>query len=366
MKKAFKITAAVLAGFLATIFLIVAGYVAYISIQYYRIEDNQNIEIINNKSGKVSLNTSLKVSTYNIGFGAYSKDFSFFMDSGETLDGKIINGTGSKAKNKAEVIKNTTGAVNTILEQDVDFALFQEVDTSAHRSHFYNQYEHIQNKFENFSTSFSSNFHSAFLFYPLTDPHGKVDAGIVTLSKYAISSATRRSFPIDESFPTKFFDLDRCLQVTRLPIENSDKELVLINLHMSAYDEGGLIRAKQVKLLNEILKTEKDNGNYVVAGGDFNHDIANSKTLFETNRKKAEWVYTLENSDLTSGYRFVANTNTSTCRSSDGPYVKGESYEVVIDGFICSDNVETISVSNIDTGYEYSDHNPVVLNFKLV
>jgi len=366
MKKALKITAISLAILLGIIILIVAGYVIYISAQYYRIEDFQTIEINNNQSSKVALGEELTIATYNIGFGAYSKDFSFFMDSGETLDGKVLNGTGSRAKNKEEVIKNTTGAVSTIVNQNVDFALFQEVDTSAHRSYFYNQYKHIQDNFQNYSSSLSLNFHSAYLFYPLTNPHGKVDAGIATLSKYKITSATRRSFPIDESFPTKFFDLDRCLQVTRLPIENSDKELVLINLHMSAYDEGGQIRAKQVELLNEILLEEKNNGNYVVVGGDFNHDIANSKSLFETNRKKADWVYTLENSDLTEGYRFVANTNTSTCRSTDGPYIKGESYEVVIDGFICSDNIETISISNIDTDYEYSDHNPAILDFKLV
>lgn len=366
MKKVLKFTAIALAILLLSIVLIVGGYVAYISIQYYRIEDNQNIEISNNKTPKVSIGKSLKIATYNIGFGAYDQDFSFFMDSGETLDGKILNGTGSRADSEYAVLKNTAGAVSKISELNVDFAFFQEVDVFAHRSYFYNQYDYIQQTFQNFSSSISKNFHSAYLFYPLSNPHGKVDAGIVTLSKYNISSATRKSLPIDESFPTKFFDLDRCLQITRLPIENSDKELVLINLHMSAYDEGGLIRTKQVELLNEILEEEKNKGNYVVAGGDFNHDIANSKTLFPTSRKTAEWVYTLENSDLTEGYRFVANTNTSTCRSTDSYYVKGENYEVVIDGFICSSNVETISILNIDTAYEFSDHNPVYLNFRLI
>lgn len=366
MKKAIKVIAISLAVLLLAIILIVGGYVIYISAQYYRIEDNQTIEIVNNNSDKVSLNSNLRISTYNIGFGAYSPDFSFFMDSGETLDGKLLQGTGSKAKNRDEVLKNTVGAVSTIVDKNVDFAFFQEVDVQANRSHFYNQYKHIQDNFPGYSSSISMNFHSAYLFYPLTDPHGKVDAGIVTMSKYNISSATRRSFPIDESFPTKFFDLDRCLQITRLPITDSEKELVLINLHMSAYDEGGLIRQKQVALLNQILEAEKEQGNYVVVGGDFNHDIANSKSLFETNRKKAEWVYTLENSDLTSGYRFVASTTTSTCRSTDGPYIKGESYEVVIDGFICSDNIEVLSVSNINTNYEFSDHNPAILDFKLV
>lgn len=288
------------------------------------------------------------------------------MDWGETKDGEILQGTGSKAKDKNTVIINTTKAVNTIFDQNVNFALFQEVDTNATRSHGYNQYEHIQSKFRNYSSSFSSNFHSAFLFYPIFDPHGKTDAGIATISKYAISSATRRSLPIDESFPTKFFDLDRCIQITRLPINNSDKELIIINVHLSAYDEGGLIRQKQLQLLNYVFTRESQLGNYVIAGGDFNHDIANSNCLWETNRKQPEWVYTLDNTNLANGYRFVSATNAPTCRSTDAKYVKNESYTVVIDGFICSSNVEDISITNIDTDFAYSDHNPSIMTFKLV
>ena len=40
---------------------------------------------------------------------------------------------------------------------------------------------------------------------------------------------------------------------------------------MSAYDKGGTIRAKQLEMLNAVLKEERDKGNYIVAGGDFNH-----------------------------------------------------------------------------------------------
>ncbi|MGN0960658.1 MAG: endonuclease/exonuclease/phosphatase family protein [Christensenellales bacterium] len=368
MKKKLKwwqIVCSIVAGILALLVLVVGSYVIYISAQFYRIEDNQNIEINSNKEIYVSLGTELKISTYNIGFGAYSQDFSFFMDSGETLDGKQLYGTGSVAKDKQTVVDNTTGSINTISSQNVDFAFFQEVDVKATRSYGYNQYQHIQNSFDSFSSSISMNFHSAFLFYPILNPHGKTDAGIVTLSKYNITSATRRSLPIDESFPTKFFDLDRCIQVTRLPINDSEKELVLINVHLSAYDEGGLVRKQQLEVLNGILETERNLGNYVIAGGDFNHDIASSINLWETNRKQPEWVYQLDNTNLTSGYRFVASTNAPTCRSTDGPYIKGESYLVVIDGFICSSNVETISITNIDTDFQYSDHNPAVLTFKL-
>ena len=41
-------------------------------------------------------------------------------------------------------------------------------------------------------------------------------------------------------------------------------------------------------------------------------------------------------------------------------------YINVLDGFIVSDNVRVNSVRNIDTGFAYSDHNPVRMEFVLI
>ena len=54
-----------------------------------------------------------------------------------------------------------------------------------------------------------------------------------------------------------------------MPLEGTDKELVLINFHLEAYDSGeGKIA--QSKMLAEKLESEYQQGNYVIAGGDFN------------------------------------------------------------------------------------------------
>ena len=60
--------------------------------------------------------------------------------------------------------------------------------------------------------------------------------------------------------------------VNRVKTTNN-KELVLINLHMSAYDKGGEFRQKQLNMLEEVLQDEYKKGNYVIAGGDWNHVI---------------------------------------------------------------------------------------------
>ena len=55
----------------------------------------------------------------------------------------------------------------------------------------------------------------------------------------------------------------------------------------------------------------------------------------------------------------------NSARNADMEYVSGETYTVTLDGFIISDNVECLSYENINTGYSYSDHDPVYLEFKL-
>lgn len=365
-KKIFKITLFTLLSFLLAAILIVGGYIIYLSIQYYRIDDNHTLSVVNNSETNVSLNTNYTITTYNIGFGAYTQDFSFFMDSGEMLDGTKVKGTGSTAKDKETVLTNTNGAISTVSGINADFMFFQEVDTKSTRSYKVNQYEMLMEEFSLYGTTFAENFHSGFLFYPLTDPIGASYSGIATFSKYNITESVRRSFPIDNGFFAKFFDLDRCFSVNRVAIDGSDKELVLINLHMSAYDEGGLIRAEQLKLLNTVLKIEKDKGNYVIAGGDFNHDIANSDGQFATTQKRPEWVYSMDITQIEQGYQFATSLNAPTCRSTDMAYTSGVNYTVVIDGYIVSNNIEIVEVENIDANFMYSDHNPVRCEFKLI
>lgn len=368
-KKITKIVAFTILGIIAALLVIVLGYVLYLSSHYYRIKDNTSLEINNNMQSLVSVGNTYQISTYNIGFGAYSKDFSFFMDSGEMKDGTKVSGTGSTAKNKETVITNTNGVVSVSKTLNSDFYLFQEVDTKGTRSHNVNQLE-LLSQIGNYGYNYAVNFHSAFLMYPFNDPHGANTAGVATFSKFKIENSVRRSYPIDESFPNKFFDLDRCFSVNYLNLDNSSKQLVIINSHMSAYDEGGKVRAKQLELLNKVLVEESEKGNYVICGGDFNHDIANSVNYFKTEQKRPAWVFELSNSDLPNGFKFVASTDAATCRSTDMPYRNNVNYTVTLDGFIVSDNILVNSITNLVNGanidFEYSDHNPATMSFTLI
>ena len=361
-----KITAIVLCSIFAFFILMVLGYVIYVVAQYNRIADNLDIATTANQDRELRAGVEYSIVTYNIGFGAYTHDFDFFLDSGKMKNGKKVSGSGSKAKDKETVLTNTNGAIKSVADDgDYDFLMFQEVDTDSTRSHHVNQYHMLAEAFgKDRGSAFAVNFHSAYLLYPFHDPHGQSNAGIATFSKYNIESNVRRQYPLDTGF-AKFFDLDRCFMVSRLPVQNG-KYLTLINSHMSAYDEGGKIREEQLALLNHVLEEEKKAGNYVIVGGDFNHDIVNSLNKFPTEQEVPEWVFQLQDSDLAEGYSFAAADEVATCRSTDMPYVKGKNYTVVLDGFIVSDNIKVNGKRNIDTDFVYSDHNPATMEFVLL
>ena len=380
-------------GILGAVILAAGCYAGYVLLSYNRIG---NVELgVDRKSGlaQVEVGESYKALTYNIGFGAYSQDFTFFLDTGyEKGTDKPTCGYYSTAKSKNEVMVNVGGAINTALSSDADFVFFQEVDTNSTRSYHINQDKKIQEAYPQYDHVHAKNFHSAFLPYPLYDMHGSVQAGLTTVSKYQIQSAYRKQYTISNSL-SKLFDLDRCFSASQVKVDNG-KYLWIINSHMSAYDKGGEIRAKQVKELNDFLRDRKADGDYVILGGDFNHDLltynpAYSYTLenghraFDMTSKTPDWVsYYFEykgekgKSPLSeiSGYSMIASDNYPTCRNNDIEWDPNKTFVCCIDGFIVSDNIQVISHKNIQTkngnkgldGFAYADHDPAFIEFKLI
>ncbi len=375
-KKIVKITAITLAVLLGLLILIVAGYVIYVAAQYYRIEDNAALTVNGTAETRVETGRDYTVVSYNLGFGAYSPEYSFFMDTGEMEDGTKTSGIYAKGMNKEDVNKNVKGQIDTLKSLSADFCFLQEVDEKADRSYHVNMRDEICKALSGYASTYACNFHTANLIYPFNDPIGMSESGILTLSRYKVDSAVRRSFPVTDNFIDKLFDLDRCFSVHRLPISGSDKTLVMINLHMSAYDKGGTIRAKQLEMLNGVLSAEYAAGNYVVAGGDFNHCLiadgfaSDEEALnhYESEQKVPDWVKgsVLHGDELADGFKIMASAaGAATCRGADIPYEKGVNYETVIDGFIVSDNIEVTEEGTLDAAYAYSDHNPVKMTFRL-
>lgn len=385
MKKYIKTTIIVVVSLIAFLLVGVLGYGAYILISYNRIGD-QTLEVIHNSTLEtININEEYSCITYNLGFGAYSQDFTFFMDTGYDKNNQKTQGYYGKAKSKEEVLFNINGAIDSVLTADVDFIFFQEVDTNSTRSYHVNEYEMITKKFLNYDHSFAINFHSAYLPYPLYDMHGKSNSGIATFSKYSIQEAYRKEYTIAKDL-SKLFDLDRCFSYSIVKVENG-KNLYLVNSHMSAYDEGGKIRQKQLDELNAFLTMCAQNQDYVIVGGDFNHDLLTYNPQFNYDKinnrafnmtlKSPDWISFFfdenQKSPLVDNYQVIAADNWPSCRNNDIEWDEEETFVCCVDGFIVSDNIEVLVNKNIKTGlgnkniagFAFSDHEPAYLSFKL-
>ncbi len=345
---------------LSMIFIIVGIYVAYVFLTYERIEDNLVLEVEGDADETATAGKEYTIVSYNIGFGAYTADYTFFMDGGKE----------SRARSKDSVIGCVDGSAQTALSFKPDFAIFQEVDTDSTRSFHVNEVEQIIDLFGEagkYDSVFALNYHSAYLMYPVLEPHGASNAGLLTLSNVDISSGLRRSFPIAKGIK-KILDLDRCYSISRIPADNG-KELILINVHTSAYGTDASQGNAQMEMLFEDMKKEYDKGNYVICGGDFNHDFTgNSKEYFNPGfTDDYAWCQPFPDSDLPEGFTRCmdyADELIPSARNADIPYSE-DSFVVILDGFVISDNIECDHVQIIDTGFKYSDHNPVVMKFRL-
>ncbi len=385
MKKGLKVTLITIATVIGLIIVLAGGYVGYIFLSYSRIGTVDLSVNSNSELETMAVGTEYSCTTYNIGFGAYSQDYTFFMDTGYDDQGNETCGKYGKAFSKDRVLENTNGAIAAIEAVNPDFMLFQEVDTKSTRSFKVNQNEMITKKFNTFDNIHCVNFHSAFLPYPLTDMHGSVNAGLTSLSKFKIDSAKRYEYTVSDSF-SKLFDLDRCFAVTVIKVSNG-KLLYLVNSHMSAYDKGGTIREKQMKELNDFLTSCGDN--YVIVGGDFNHDLLtynpdfsytseNGHRPYNMTKKAPDWVAYMFNeegkSPIAEGFKICAADNNPTCRNNDIEWDPDKTFVCTVDGFIVSSNVNVIGVEAIQTkqgakkidGFAFSDHEPVKLSFELV
>ena len=106
--------------------------------------------------------------------------------------------------------------------------------------------------------------------YPLPNVTGRVNSGIQTITAdLKVRSAEQIALPTAFKWPLRICQPKRCLLVTRIPLEESGRELVLINLHMDPWEDGDG-KNEQTQFLAGFMQAEYELGNYVIAGGDFN------------------------------------------------------------------------------------------------
>jgi endonuclease/exonuclease/phosphatase family metal-dependent hydrolase len=345
----------VLGVLLLAVVVVAVGMLVWLTVAEYRPADVETLSVsAGARHDTAQTGQMYKIVTLNVGYGGLGRDEDFFMDGG----------TGVNPKSEDEVEENLSGLLSALSLQDADLCFLQETDIDSRRSFHINESEYFSRGLS-MGVTFAYNFHCPFIPYPWP-PIGKVESGITTLSNLAVPEATRVSLPVPFSWPVRLANLKRCLLVERLPIADSDKTLVLINLHLEAYSssEG---RQAQMDQLYELMETELAAGNYVVAGGDFNQDFPGMLEKYPL-PENPYWVPgQLDENLLPEGFSFAFDGSVPTCRALDKAY-NGDRDDLtayVIDGFIVSENVKINNVETVDLNFRNTDHQPVAMEFTL-
>ena len=354
---------------IGAVVLFAVGFILWLTITEYKPSDYEGMMVMHavGSDGEEStlpaapLDTEITLMTWNFGYGALGDNADFFMDGG----------SGVYTADRDRVNENLEGMFGVIAKVMPDIMLVQEIDVDSSRSYGIDETKRLKDLLNGLSetgyqSAFAYNFRVSYVPYPIP-PIGRVYSGIQMLSRYRITSAERVKLPCPFSWPVRVANLKRCLTIQRMPIEGSDKELVVINLHLEAYDSGeGKI--EQTKLLREVFDAEVEKGNYVIAGGDFNQTFSNIDTSNYPIDPDKWQCGKIDVEEFGSNYMFVADNRVPTCRSLDTVYAgadKATFQYYVIDGYIVSSNVEVISCETLSYDFVCSDHNPVTMTVKL-
>lgn len=329
---------------LGVLVLAAGGLVGYLTLTEYRPDDIEQLEVTQAaRSDNVRVGERLDVLSFNTGYCGLGRDQDFFMDGGTMV----------RPESEQIVRDNMNGILSELARQDADIYLLQEVDFDSYRSYYVNQADTYRHGLS-LNMAVAYNYKCDFVPFPWP-PLGKVESGLVTFTDLNVTQATR------ESLPVRVANLKRCLLLERVPVEGTEKELVIINLHLEAYDDGEGKRA-QTEQLMQIIAAEYRNGNYVIAGGDFNQTFEGADT-FPVLDESTWQPGKLYNSELPAGFSYVFDASKPTCRLLDKPYDgdRENAQLYVIDGFIVSDNLKVNLIQTVDLNFQYSDHNPVLL-----
>ena len=312
---------------------------------------------------EVFTDSTLSLMIWNIGYTGLGEEVAFFYDQGKFFH----SGDAPVTIDKDQVEKNKAGMLSTLEQNPVDIYFLQEVDKNSKRSYYDNTFQSVSELLEGYSAHFGLNYAVKRVPIPIMEPfnvYGKVESGIATYSRYQTRDAERLQLPGTFSWPDRIFQLDRCLLVQRM--DYKDKEIVLINLHNSAYDKGGLIKAQQMAFLKDYILEEYTMGNYVVVGGDWNQcppDFVYD-SLYEGDHEFFQ--ANIKEDFMDASWTWAYDGTVSTNRKNYQAYVDGENFETLIDFYLLSPNIEVERVKGIDLSFRYSDHQPVVLDLRFL
>jgi endonuclease/exonuclease/phosphatase family metal-dependent hydrolase len=324
------------------------GVLIYASLTEFKPEPVTGIPLEPQNNNPIPAQRELNLLTWNIGYAGLGKEMDFFYEGG-----RQVRASETQTKKYLDGIKNFIRSIDS-----ADFLLLQEVDFKSKRSYGINEEIELMNVLSGFTATSVLNYDVNYVPIPFLNPMGKVKSGLLSMGKFSPMESTRISTPGTYSWPKRLFMLKRCLLQTSYKTEN-DHELVLFNIHNSAYDDADALRDEELKLIRSLAIDEYQKGNYVIIGGDWNQNPP--RLALPANSYKVKSLRPISANLMPEGWKWAYDTRLPTNRDVDKPFDKATSICSMIDFFLVSPNIELLEVKTVDLEFENSDHLPVLM-----
>ncbi len=338
------------AGFLLAGILFVL-LVFIIILSFYKSDYAREEIIFKSPGNHVSSIDTIHVMSWNIGYAGLDETMDFFYDGGEQV-----------RTSKKRVHENMNNIISFLCDQKKDIYLLQEIDKNSKRSRYTNQVNMLSKRFLEYYSAFAMNYKTWYVPLPLGKPLGRVNSGLLTLSRNMPSTVVRHNLPGKYPWPKRLFMPQRCMLASHYKLTNK-KELIIINTHLSAFDQG-VLKKQEMEYIKNYTYEMYNKGHYIIIGGDWNQSPPGIQSNFKNYLKETNLQHVPENyfpDEWKWAYDSGIPTNRSLKTSFDKIYTKTS----VLDFFLTSPNVEIMHVQTIDLGFKYSDHHPVVASFVL-
>jgi endonuclease/exonuclease/phosphatase family metal-dependent hydrolase len=289
--------------------------------------------------------STISLASWNVGYAGMGKDSDFIMDLGEQR----------RPLSADLVVANAAAIARTLASLDTDLILLQEAARPSWNTYGHDVIGDIAAALPGYGLSFGADIDTRFVPKPFS-----IEIGNASFSRRAVLAAERRGLPLEPDFEFGLFRKGYRMHILRL---DGPDQWVIVNIHLSAFDDkDDAVRERQLAAVMQFAQAEYQAGHRVIIGGDWNMRLAPTDFLHTTEDRFLFWVRDLPPDAIPQGWRLALDKARPTVRTANKPYVAGENYTLIIDGFLVSPNVEIMSVETRDLGFVHSDHNPAVLH----
>jgi len=291
----------------------------------------------------------ISVSTWNLGYAGLGSASDFIKDGGTRMF----------PPSRDAVRGNLAGIVETASRLDTDVVLFQEVAGASPLNYWIALDAALAKLMGGRQYWFRHDVSTWGVPRPLRLKHGSVLASRVTARRAEIVPLPQEPDPM-LGLVVRLY----ALQVVTIASTDGGPDWVIANLHLSAFDDEARLRREQLRAVFEFAEARYRDGSRVILGGDWNMILMH--TAFESNTPEEflSWIHDLPRDWVPEDWTIAVDPARPTVRTLYKPYVPGENFTGIIDGFIVSPNVEVIEVETQDTGFRHSDHMPVIARFR--